>query len=148
MSLIQLIYVSAAQQSLETAELDRILASSIHHNSPDAVTGMLLYADGSFMQVLEGEEAVVNETFARIEHDPRHTSVFVLDRVPIAARNFESWSMGFKRLDAQDATDRPGYAPFFERGFDAAQIGAHPGLALEMLIDFASNQSASAAARY
>lgn len=104
---------------------------------------MLLYAGGSFMQVLEGEEAAVDEIFARVEKDPRHTGILVIERAPIAARSFERWNMGFKRLGAEEAVDRPGYAPFFERGFDAAAIGARQGLALEMLIEFGRSQRAA-----
>ncbi|WP_295446165.1 BLUF domain-containing protein [uncultured Thiodictyon sp.] len=142
MSLIHLIYVSTAPKELGTAELDRILESSVRHNTPQQVTGMLLYAGGSFMQVLEGEEAAVDETFKRIKQDPRHTNVFEIAREPLTERNFERWSMGFRCLGAHDAASHPGYAPFFARGFDPATIGAHPGLALEMLMDFGRNQGA------
>lgn len=40
-----------------------------------------------------------------------------------------------RRLGAAGAGASPGYAPFFVRGF-AAAIGAKPGLALELLMDF------------
>lgn len=148
MSLIRLIYVSSSHHDLETEELDRILASSVRHNSPQAVTGMLLYARGSFMQVLEGEERAVEETFARVEKDPRHTAIVVIERAPIAEREFERWSMGFRRLDAGDAERNPAYAPFFERGFDASAIGAHSGLALDMLTFFGISQDSTAAGGY
>ncbi|WP_295388716.1 BLUF domain-containing protein [uncultured Thiodictyon sp.] len=141
MALIHLIYVSTAFKELDTTALDQILASSVRHNTPQQVTGMLLYAGGSFMQVLEGEAAAVDETFTRIKRDPRHTDVFEIAREPVDERHFDRWSMGFKRLSAGDAATHPGYAPFFEHGFDPATIGAHPGLALEMLIDFSLNQS-------
>ncbi len=145
MALIHLIYVSSARQDLDTPGLDGILDSSVRHNTPQHVTGMLLYASGSFMQVLEGEEAAVDETFSRIEKDPRHTAIVVIDRAPITQRDFDHWSMGFRRLDAEDAKHHPGYAPFFEWGFDAASIGAHSSLALDMLKFFAVSQDAHAA---
>jgi len=145
MALIQLIYVSTACEELGTVELDRILESAVRHNTAQQVTGMLLYAGGSFMQVLEGEESAVDETLGRLQVDPRHTGLFVLERAPIRARSFARWTMGFKRLDARDAAARPGYAPFFERGFDAGAIGARPGLALEMLTAFGSSQYAGGA---
>ena len=148
MSLIRLIYVSSSCQELETEELDRILASSVRHNPPQAVTGMLHYARGSFMQVLEGEESAVEETFSRIEQDPRHTAIVVIERAPIAAREFERWSMGFRRLDAEDAKRNPAYAPFFQRGFDASAIGARSSLALEMLTFFGISQDNTAAGGY
>lgn len=140
MALIHLIYVSTATRELDAAELDKILEASARHNTPQHVTGMLLYAEGNFMQVLEAEEEAIDETYSRIASDPRHTDLFVIEREPIERRDFDQWSMGFRRLGATEAAAHPAYAPFFERGFDAAQIGAHPGLALDMLKEFGLDQ--------
>jgi hypothetical protein len=142
MALIHLIYVSTAFSELGAGDLERILESAVRRNTALNVTGMLLYADGSFMQVLEGEAAAVDEVFARVENDTRHTGIFLIERAPIDERSFDKWSMGFKRLDAREAAAHPAYAPFFERGFDAARIGARPGLAFEMLINFSRGQRA------
>jgi Sensors of blue-light using FAD len=144
MGLIQLIYVSNSLHEATAAELDDILASSARNNGAHQVTGMLLYAAGSFMQILEGEEKAVDETYDRVSRDPRHTNIFVLEREPIAERSFEQWKMGFKRLGAAEAAAHPAYAAFFEHGFKAADIGARPGLALDMLIDFGKTQRAGA----
>ncbi|HNJ76842.1 MAG TPA: BLUF domain-containing protein [Azospira sp.] len=62
MSLIHLIYVSTAQGELDDVDLDRIMDSSVRRNTAARITGMLLYAGGNFMQVLEGEEADVDAT--------------------------------------------------------------------------------------
>lgn len=144
MSLIRLIYVSTACHEATTAELDAILASAVRHNEADGVTGMLVYADGGFMQVLEGEEEAVDATFRRVERDPRHTDVFVLERTPIPERSFGRWSMGLRRIGANDAVRNPAYASFFEGGFDARKIGARPGLALDMLTEFARGSALGA----
>lgn len=141
MGLYQLIYVSSADSAdMSEDELARILESAVRHNTPDGITGMLLYAGGSFMQVLEGERAQVEETYARVERDPRHHDVMMIDAQPVEARDFTQWRMGFRRLGAADAIAHPGYAPFFAHGFNASQIGARPSIALEMLKDFARNQ--------
>lgn len=39
-------------------------------------------------------------------------------------------------LGPEDAVARPGWAPFFEHGFDARALTASPGSALEILRDF------------
>lgn len=135
-ALVHLIYVSRATQPLSTAELEKVLDSSVRHNTPQGVTGMLLCAAGSFMQVLEGEAAAVDETFSRIAEDPRHTSIMLLHRGPLAERRFRSWSMGFRHLRAEDAAAHPEYAPFFQQGFNPGRIDAQPGLALDMLAHF------------
>lgn len=140
MALIHLIYVSSATAACDAVELEKILVSSARNNTPLQVTGMLLYAQGNFMQVLEGEEEAIDEIYARIAKDPRHDGLFVIEREPIEQRAFDQWSMGFRRLGATEALTHPAYAPFFERGFDAAKIGAHPGLALDMLKEFSVDQ--------
>ena len=138
MPLIQLIYTSAAVRDMSQADLEAILATSVSNNTRDGLTGMLLYHDGSFMQAIEGEEAVVMATFNRIQRDPRHGHVFMIDQRTVSERAFSRFSMGFRRLVSSDLTNHPGYAPFFSRNFDPASIGAKPGLAISVLQTFAS----------
>jgi len=137
MPLIQLIYISTATQELEDKEIHQILESSVRHNTPQEVTGLLLYSKGSFMQVLEGAEAAVDETMGRIEKDPLHHSILTISRTKIACRDFGQWAMAFRGVTAPNATKWPAYAPFFDHGFDAMRISATPGLALGILRQFA-----------
>ena len=140
MSLIQHIYVSTAVVPADCTMLEEILAVSVRNNTPVGITGMLLYASGTFMQVLEGEEKAVNATHQRIERDSRHTGIFVLEHAAITARSFSQWTMGFRGLGAVEAASHPAFAPFFSEGFDAARIGAKPGMGLSMLQHFAVDQ--------
>lgn len=144
MGLIRLIYVSNAHHEMAASELDSVLEASARNNATRGITGMLLYANGSFLQILEGEAAAVDEAFERIGRDPRHGNIFVLEREAVGERSFARWSMGFKRLGSADASAHPNYAPFFAHGFNAAALGVQPGLALEMLNDFARSQGAGA----
>ncbi len=121
-------------------QLQEILATAARNNAKHKVTGMLLYAGGSFMQTLEGVASTVDKTFADIAKDPRHHSIVLLLRDQITERHFLHWHMGFRRLGPVDALQCPSYAPFFAKGFNALTIGAIPGLALEMLRDFAVMQ--------
>lgn len=138
MALLQLIYFSAGVGTLSDQVLDRILESSVRHNEKNGVTGLLVYAEGNFMQVLEGEAAAVEETYARIAQDPRHHQLYLLWRESIPARQFGQWSMAFRRLSPRDGIECPAYAPLFSHGFDAAALGEAQGLALEMLLHFAN----------
>jgi hypothetical protein len=138
--LINLIYVSSARAELGSEELAHVLESSVRRNTQQHVTGALLYLNGSFMQVLEGDEAAVDETYARILQDPLHTGLILIERAPIKARSFGSWGMGFKRLGAADVAAYPAYFPLFGEGFDATAIGAKKGFALAILTRFALNQ--------
>ncbi|MTW20334.1 BLUF domain protein [Allochromatium palmeri] len=140
MPLIHIIYVSTAHQECSPAELKAILESSARHNARHGITGMLLYAEGCFLQILEGEAGPVDETYARVARDARHFGLIELERDEIQARSFEQWSMGFKQVTEEEIRRHPSFAPFFEHGFDPASIGAHPGLAFDLLQAFARNQ--------
>lgn len=94
-SLIHCIYASAASSCLPTAKLPELMHAARRRNEQLDVTGMLLYAEGSFFQVLEGPAVLVDALFARIETDPRHEQVTQIIREPITRRAFPGWSMGF-----------------------------------------------------
>ena len=132
MSFTQLIYVSDLVNQNE-AELGPILESAVRHNRQDGITGMLLYAGGNFLQVLEGEQSTVEKTYQRICRDPRHSNITLLTEETVAERHFSDWSMGYRQLSAEDVAKFPKYAPYFQFGFNATTFQAKPGVALELL---------------
>ena len=137
--LVQLIYVSTATTLFEdSVELERILESAARNNASREITGMLLYAGGTFLQLLEGEDAAIDEIWETISQDPRHRGASVIDRSEISERSFSRWHMGFRHLGSSDAEAHPAYAPFFRYGFDPQSIGAKPGIALDILKAFAA----------
>ena len=98
----QLIYVSSAVRLLREPELLEILDVARANNSQLDVTGMLLYAGGSFIQVLEGDAQMVERVVRKIKRDARHRGFLtLLDRV-LEERDFEGWNMGFHRVSEQD----------------------------------------------
>jgi hypothetical protein len=113
--LIQLIYASAAVQAFGPQELADLLKVSHANNARLGLTGMLLYAEGSFFQVLEGETGVVEALYGRIEGDPRHTQVTQIICEPIPRRSFDSWTMGFYRLAREELAGIAGINDFFDR---------------------------------
>lgn len=134
---IQLIYVSDLVPGQEVA-LPSILATSVRRNAEDNITGMLLYAGGNIMQVLEGDEEAVHRTYARIDKDYRHRNTLVLSEEEITERSFPDWRMGYKHLQPEVVRSVPRFAPFFQVGFKLDAIQAQPGIAKEMLVFFAS----------
>ena len=130
--MIQLIYLSDLAGRDESVLAD-ILASAVRHNTASGITGMLLYAGGNFLQVIEGEENAVHETYKRISEDPRHKNLNLLIEDEVDSRQFERWSMGFYSLTDADAEKLPAFAPYFRYGFDRSAITARPGVALDLL---------------
>jgi hypothetical protein len=112
--MFSLVYVSVAQEALSKEDLLDILAKSRESNPKAGITGMLLYKDGNFMQVLEGEEAAVRELYGRIARDPRHLGVLTLVEGEREERCFGEWSMGFQDLGAPEARALPGYSDFLD----------------------------------
>ena len=104
--LYRLVYCSrnALSDTEATAEVRRILAVSRRNNAAVAVTGALLFTSGIFAQVLEGPLAQVEQTFERIQTDPRHADVTVLQISCTEQRAFADWSMGFAGGDAAPAS--------------------------------------------
>lgn len=122
--MISIVYVSAARHAFTPAELEALLEKSRANNRRDGVSGVLLYRDGDFLQVLEGPEAAVRRTYERIARDQRHGGVIVLDESEISQRNFGDWSMGFRRVNA---AERPaGFVDFFDRRADLSAV-VNPG---------------------
>ena len=91
--MIELLYVSMATRAMSPADLDEIRQSSVTSNTKVGVTGALMYGNRAFMQILEGEEAAVRSTLARIARDPRHRSVDIVYEGKILARSFPEWMM-------------------------------------------------------
>lgn len=72
-------------------------------NLEDGITGLLLYKDGSALQVLEGDEELVKNLYDRIRADPRVTNSLVLIQRTTDKREFPNWSMGYKDADESES---------------------------------------------
>ncbi|MDT3405204.1 BLUF domain-containing protein [Mucilaginibacter terrae] len=97
-----LVYISTASHLLNEDELLEILQTSRKNNEENNLTGMLLYGEGVFIQVLEGEEDALAKTYHSIERDDRHRSILKMTEGTITERNFPDWRMGFKSTNADD----------------------------------------------
>ncbi len=74
-------------------ELGALFSTARSNNKGRGVTGALLCVDDRFVQVLEGEEAVVRALFEHISTDTRHDSVAVVETGPLPERVFSRWAM-------------------------------------------------------
>jgi len=69
MSLYCLVYTSVANQEMSDDSLKDLLKKSRLKNERKNVSGILLYLDPFFIQILEGEEAIVTVLFNFIKQD-------------------------------------------------------------------------------
>jgi hypothetical protein len=116
-------------------DLRAILRKARDKNAGLGVTGMLLYRDGFFLQILEGEQAQVDELFAVIAADDRHRNVLKIEEHPISERTFGQWTMGFNPMDDLSAEDLEGFTDYLERQ-DASYFDDHPDRIYHLLERF------------
>ncbi|TFW27991.1 EAL domain-containing protein, partial [Duganella callida] len=88
-----LLYVSEATAPLSPAQLGQLLQRTRSNNAEAGITGCLLYEDGHFMQMLEGERGAVLSTFERIRGNHLHKRLRVVMEGPARRRVFTHWSM-------------------------------------------------------
>ena len=108
--MFQIIYISQTAERLSEEELSVILGAARANNASMQVTGMLLYAGNTFLQVLEGARPVVESIYDKIFMDDRHARVKLLSAREVPQREFSDWSMGFRRLEEREVTSKA----FFE----------------------------------
>jgi hypothetical protein len=112
-SLIALTYASRSTEFFHEHEIPDLLQQVRVANAKQEITGMLLYIRGSFLQVLEGQPAVVDAVFNKIGDDNRHTQLVLLARESIPERAFEGWTMMHKTLDPVEAGELTGETDYF-----------------------------------
>src|SRR5690242_10164465 len=98
----RIIYASRARHGFDTPELLELLDRARTVNDEHGVTGMLVYAGQSFLQLFEGEDGEVELVWDRIRLDDRHTDLRVLADGGVERRQFADWSMGFEHPSASD----------------------------------------------
>lgn len=132
--LIHLVYCSAAQHPVSRSELAELLAQARRHNAACGITGILLYSQGTFFQVLEGPPADVDRLYQHICRDPRHSRQIRIIREPIAGRAFGDWTMGYADMPPGGAAELEGLNDFLQRGANTVELGA--GRAFKLLEAF------------
>lgn len=133
--LIMLSYTSIASHLMTHEELIQLLQQARKNNQSNGITGMLLYMEGCFFQVLEGERSTVEALYFKIGQDKRHHHVIKLLEEPIMSRGFDVWSMGYRHVTREDLAQEAGLTDFLDKdesGFD----GMHSEHAIMLISAF------------
>lgn len=104
-----IVYTSTARIPVDISVIKDILSISTRNNEQSEISGILVYLDGTFLQVLEGPETFINDTFDRIKSDDRHHNIVVLSEEYIEEREFPKWFMAFRETNQGEAKDLIGY---------------------------------------
>lgn len=113
-----LVYSSHAKVPFAEKNLEQLLFQCQQKNSEKGITGLLLYTDQKFVQVIEGEKNVIQNTYEKICNDPRHDNVDILIEGEIKKRNYPQWLMGYRSLMPEEVMSKLGYrdpATYFKK---------------------------------
>jgi hypothetical protein len=130
-----LLYASTSVKPFSDSDLTNLLTESRENNSRLDITGMLLYKEGSFLQVLEGDQVEVKGLYMKITRDPRHYFPSLIFEGFNDDRQFPDWSMGFQNINSIDP-QTPGYSDFFQHNFTSPHFTQNPGICQRSLLMF------------
>ena len=90
----QVIYVSEKTDTSSDSLTD-IYDISQKNNLESGISGCLLIGSNSYLQLLEGPDAAVENLYSKIKMDSRHKKVKKLFDQHVDEKSFSSWSMKF-----------------------------------------------------
>ena len=138
--MIQISYISKATKAMSQDDLEELLRTSRENNARLGITGMLLYGNKTFVQILEGEEKAVNELVEKIKQDSRHADFQVLKKKTIDRREYADWSMDFKRVSGEDFQSVKGLENLVEMDFNTTFLGNHASIVESLMEHFRMEQ--------
>lgn len=115
--LLQLTYVSGATIPFSADDFADFLTDAREKNSANEITGILLYHEGSFLQVIEGPADAVDQRFQTIQEDPRHSRILVLQRIKIQEREFPDRPLDFLAISPETCAAASFSSPSLQRLF-------------------------------
>jgi hypothetical protein len=99
----QLCYLSTARGDVNDAGLQAIIDQARSANGPQDITGLLACGGGLFFQILEGPDAAIGALLSKLQADPRHAHLRVLQDITIDRRDFAGWPMAVRCLEPDGA---------------------------------------------
>lgn len=121
---------------MDAKALFRLLRKNRGRNERLGITGLLLYRDGAFMEVIEGEEDAVRRLFGALEEETHHRDMTALYEGAVDARSFRDWSMSFHHLGDLRRASIPGFSPFADPSSLADQLPAEAGFSVQAARSF------------
>jgi hypothetical protein len=108
MDLVRLIYISNTRIDPAKGpiffQLTSIVDAAKSNNRAQNITGALTYDNDWFVQILEGPSEAVRHLFRRIERDPRHLNIVIVEIKAVESRRFANWWMGCVEISGQTAS--------------------------------------------
>ena len=130
-SMYTLIYKSQFSPVISLVDVDNIHTVAQMRNYNHSITGCLYFTMPYVMQILQGQDAYVNQLYANIQKDSRHHSVVLLMAEDHPTQLFPEWSM--KKVSIRSEKTYARFVNIFDRAFT-------PGVILDLVAIAADNQ--------
>lgn len=99
-------YISDSCLKESSNDLSDLFTKAKINNLNNSITGILIHSNSNFLQVLEGDETVVNNVFKKISLDSRHKNIFNIVNTTINQRMFEDYNFGFTIINTPSMLDK------------------------------------------
>ena len=88
-------YVSTAHEDLDEEGVIEIMTKADDFNRENEITGILLYNERNFFQLVEGEKKTIQNLFDRILQDTRHQNIIKFLEKPVFRPSFDGYLTDF-----------------------------------------------------
>lgn len=95
MSLKTICYVSSAKQNLSIIDQQFIFDQTLKKNTSLDISGVLVFNEGNFMQIIEGENDKISILYDKIKEDSRHHNIIEIINNPVKEKLFEGFETGY-----------------------------------------------------
>ena len=136
MALHHIIYLSRATQPFSEDDLRALLEEARQHNAAQHITGALVYGNGQFAQIIEGQESALTALYERLLLDPRHAQLVKFADKAIDHRSFANWSMAFGAVSEEQLRSLAAYVPLAELNLEPANLSVTDTMVLKMMKSF------------
>jgi hypothetical protein len=114
-------------------DLLKLLVQARKKNQELDVTGLLLYHNKEFMQLIEGKKEVILELWKTIKVDKRHFYPKVIYQGPVSKRGFSEWNMAFRNIDGITPSKLKGFSVLLMKGFASEFVSERPSTARNLM---------------
>lgn len=130
----ELVYTSCATREMNKKDLTELLEVSRDKNARLNITGLLVYHNREFIQLLEGAKKDIFDLYDTICEDERNTQNQLLWDGEIKQRSFTDWAMAFVDTRDIDTSELEAYSPFLKEGITSLNLTGSKSMGRRMLL--------------
>ncbi|OCX52423.1 hypothetical protein BEL04_13230 [Mucilaginibacter sp. PPCGB 2223] len=118
----QVIYISYLKNNFNERDFFSQLMLSRQSNAQNNITGMLFYAGGKYIQLIEGPKNSVIQLMGNIHQDERHYDIEIIADMPVSYRNFANRSMDYRLFADNELEQMMGFDDIKHNSLAAPRI--------------------------